>query len=84
MSLAFITKRKLNKAVKVALDDRKIPTSPFTLYRDGNEAGLIWRDMNQSAPICARSDGTIYVGYANSYEAGSIFERGLTGFVLLK
>lgn len=84
MSVAFITKRKLNKAVKVALEDRKIPTSPFALYRDGNEAGLIWHDMNQSAPICVRSDGTIYVGYATSFEVGSAFHRGITGFEVLR
>ena len=84
MSVAFTTKRKLSKAVKDALEDRKIPTAPFTLYRDGVELGLIWRDLNQSAPIRARSDGTIYVGYAAPFEVGSAFHRGITGHELLK
>ena len=83
-ALAFTTKRKLNKAVKVALDDRKIPTSEFTLYRDGNELGLIWHNLNQSAPIHARSDGTIYVGYAMPFEIGSVFHKNITGFEVLK
>ena len=83
-AVAFTTKRKLNKAVQVALEDRKIPTSPFTLYRDRNDIGLIWHDLNQSAPIHARTDGTIYVGYATPFEVGSPFHRGLTGFEVLK
>jgi len=84
MSVAFTTKRKLNKAVKVALEDRKIPTAPFTLYRDGTEIGLIWRDLRQSAPIHARSDGTIYISHATPFEVGSAFHRGITGFEVLK
>ncbi len=84
MSVAFTTKRKLSKAVKEALEDRKIPTAPYALYRDGNELGLIWHNLNQSAPIRARSDGTIYIGYASPFEVGSVFHRGLTGHELLK
>jgi len=81
-AIGFTTKRKLNKAVKQAIADHKISANAFELYRDGTEIGLIWRDLRYSAPIRARSDGTIYVGYAEAYESGSIFERGLTGFAL--
>lgn len=83
-AIAFTTKRKLASAVKVALEDRKIPTAPFTLYRDGNEIGLIWHSLNQNAPIRARLDGAIYVGYASPFEVGSPFHKAITGFEVLK
>lgn len=83
-AIPFTTKRKLANAVKVALEDHKIPTAPFTLYRDRNGIGLIWNDLNQSAPIHARTDGTIYVGYASPFEVGSPFHKGITGHELLK
>ncbi|TXH14123.1 MAG: hypothetical protein E6R03_10055 [Hyphomicrobiaceae bacterium] len=82
-AIAFTTKRKLNNAVKMALADRKIPNDAFDLYRDGSEIGIIWRELRYSAPIRARHDGTIYVGHADPYESGSIFERGLCDFKLL-
>ena len=81
-AISFTTKRKLNKAVKLAIADQKIPANAFELYRDGSEIGLIWRDLCSSAPISARSDGTIFVSHASTYERGSIFELGLTGFAL--
>lgn len=85
-AIAFTTKRKLNKAVKAAIADQKIPTSAFELYRDTitNEIGLIWRDLCYTAPIRARSDGSIFIGHSNAYMTGSIFDRGLTGFELTK
>jgi len=80
MSLGFISKRKLSKAIGLAVEDRKIPASPSTFYRYGNDAGLIWENLNQSAPINARPDGTIYIGYAVPFERGSHFDKSRTGF----
>lgn len=80
MSISFITKRKAAKAIRVAVEDRKIPLNPPTFYRYGNDAGLVWENLNKSAPFNVRSDGTIYVGHAVSFERGSHFDKYRTGF----
>lgn len=78
-TLALVTKRKLTRAVKLAIADRKIPSEPYTLYRDTitNEVGLIWRNMCYSAAIRARSDGTIYICHADTYAPDGYYARGL-------
>jgi len=80
MFVNFITKRKATRAIKLALEDKKIPASLPRFYRYGTEAGLIWEELNLSAPIRVRFDGTIYIGHATPFESGSYFDRSRTGF----
>lgn len=80
MSHAFITKRKVTKAIRCAIEDKKIPLNPPTFYRYGNDIGLVWENLNKSAPINIRTDGTIYIGYATNFERGSYFDMNRTGF----
>lgn len=84
MSLTFITKRKLARAVALAVSDRKIPAAQSEPYRYGGEAGLVWESLNMSAPIHVRSDGTIYIGHASPFERGSHFDSSRVGFTPLK
>ena len=84
MSVSFITKRKITKAIALAVADRKIPDLQPDFYRWGDEAGLVWESLDISAPIRVRTDGTIYVSHASAFERGSHFDRTRTGFVLVK
>jgi hypothetical protein len=63
---AFVTKRKLTAAIKIALEDGKFqglnPKDAQTVlfYK---EASLFWK-AGYLARIITRSDGTIFIGYA--------------------
>ena len=62
-----VTKRKLNKAMALAVDDRKIPDANGTFVMYYGEAALHW-PQGYSTPLIAmiraRSDNTLFVSYA--------------------
>lgn len=63
-----VTKRKLAKAVKVAIEDGKISPKPFELYVWYGEVILFWPDRKVSATVRTRDDLTIFVSYEQSHE----------------
>lgn len=69
MAVTFhITKRKLNKAVKLAIADGKISAQPFELFEWHGDVLLFWRSRKVSAVVRSRQDLTICIGYEASHE----------------
>lgn len=80
------SKRKLSRALALAIEDRKVPATPCerVVYGSGIHAayGLYWPKEEKIAFFRMRDDLSFYLGYADPIAANSHMGRNLKPWVL--